>query len=54
MGFLGCLTLVLVAAKVFGFAHYSWLIALSPVFVALGIVAVTILLGIIAAIVSSK
>lgn len=54
MGFLGCLTLVLVAAKVFGFAHYGWLVALSPMFVGLGIVAVTILLGIVAAIISQK
>lgn len=35
IGFLGLLTLLLVGAKLFGFAGYSWFIAFLPVIVPL-------------------
>lgn len=38
MGLGGWLTVVMVAAKVFGFATYSWWFAFLPVWVALGII----------------
>lgn len=39
IGFVGALTLLLVAAKLFGFATYGWLVAFSPVLIVAGITA---------------
>lgn len=42
IGFIGILTIILVAAKAFGFAHYSWFVAFMPL-----VVSVTVIIGIV-------
>lgn len=51
MGFLGALTLLLVAAKLFGTATYGWLVALSPM---IGCYAISIAMGVVNAIIESR
>lgn len=44
LGLCSLLTIVLVAAKAFGFARYSWLVALLPTIISLSIVAVILII----------
>ena len=40
IGFFGLLTIVLIVLKLTGYAHYSWLVAFSPILtaIALGVI----------------
>ena len=45
IGFTGLLTIVLVAAKVFGFATYGWVTAFYPVIITFALLLIVIGLG---------
>ena len=53
VGFAGWLTIVMVAAKAFGYASYSWWFAFLPVWVALGLIALFLLIVFIIALVQT-
>lgn len=51
IGFVGLLTLIMVAAKAFGFAQYSWMVAFLPLVASivlwLAIILIVIIAGLI-------
>ena len=49
IGFTGLLTIVLVAAKVFGFATYGWAAAFSPVIITFALYLMILGLGLFVA-----
>jgi len=49
IGFTGLLTIVLVAAKVFGFATYGWAVALSPIIITFALYLMILGLGLFVA-----
>lgn len=51
IGFLGFLTLLLVAAKLFGFATFSWFVAFLPIILGLSVAAFVWIFVIVGAII---
>lgn len=51
IGFVGLLTLLLIAGKIFGFLAISWWMALLPVIIVVGISVVSVIIALIIALI---
>ena len=54
MRFMGLLTLLLVAAKLFGFVSYSWLVVFAPTLIVIGFFGLLFITGVFVVRISSR